>query len=188
MNTEIIDRSKILERPYWFYNRLQLKQNILDFCFTIDYGFVYVLKKIIFRSAIISDTSPSTPGYPGSIKQPNLYPVNIFLIQHSLSRNLQSDFYNPALISSPACIGEEKIVASPNIQDASGVNFSPSVPVKNYVNVDVMYRNRETIWIRLQATPPPQNTGLDFNGAYNWIDLLLAGYYIPEQSLKVGQQ
>lgn len=142
-------------QPYFIYKRILLNTPTARFLHTIDYGFWFLLRKIICKYPQVDVT--------GAIFGPNLRFETYQTAANKFPQNVPIPF---ELVSSPGSTGVTI--------DAAG-NMT-ATPVKNAKLQNVVHPYRDTIDIRITGqnlTTPTQ------------IDIMLLGYYLPEKSLKM---
>jgi hypothetical protein len=160
--------------PYFIYKRLELASPREYFFYKLDYGFGYFLRRMVARWPSII-----TPPHSSPTTVNDLY-FEFFDKSKKISRQIEPIPGN--LLTTPGRDGTAKAESKPVDKDIFGVNFPASAPKSfKLLNLFYMYGNQIEIQITGQA-----NAAVAGNKFY--LDLLLCGYYLQEDSLALWNE
>lgn len=154
------------KRPYFIYRRLEVVRLKNELSFRLEPGSTFLLRYISYQCQ----------GYVERIQQnPYVFSPCIEFYSTARGRYNQNIPLPINLLSTP---GASQIVNAPLPVDLDGYGKSyESTPLKNRIKIDdFFYFNENFILLISFNEIPPTN--------YNYIDILVQGYYIPSEKNK----
>lgn len=154
--------------PYWIYRRIFLTHYREYFTFKIDYGFGYWLRAVRYK-------------YPDNMSGATAPRLNLEFFDNANFKARQPLPFCPEMISTPG-INATALQTNPQPVDSTGTYTMDAKPAPfNTTPLNWLYKYGDTIRIDITG----QNISTPGSESPMFIDLLLQGYYVPQEAFEL---